>query len=154
MVTERRHHSKIIPLYFIYYMHRSISPAYIHGHHMYVQCPQRHQGISFLGTGAMDGCDPAIGCWKLNQGPLEKQIELLTTKPFLQPPNYFFNTQNPLTRRTGKTVMVSYTVSYYKQETSLENPRGLIKVEKKQTLKCRSQSVLLSSTPHCQFCFW
>jgi hypothetical protein len=35
--------------------------------------------------------EPPCGCWKLNSGPLEEQsvVVLLTSKPSLQPDNYF-----------------------------------------------------------------
>jgi hypothetical protein len=37
-----------------------------------------------------DGCEPPCGCWKLNSGPLEEQLVLLTTEPSLQPPSFLF----------------------------------------------------------------
>ena len=36
------------------------------------------------GTGVKDTCELPCGCWELNPGPLEEQLVLLTTNPFLQ----------------------------------------------------------------------
>ena len=38
----------------------------------------------------IDGCEPPCGCWELKSGPLEEQSVLLTTEPYLQPPESYF----------------------------------------------------------------
>jgi hypothetical protein len=38
-----------------------------------------------------DGCEAPCGCWELNSEPPEEQSSLLTSEPFLQPPQIIFN---------------------------------------------------------------
>lgn len=44
------------------------------------------EGAWSLGTGVRDGYEPPCGCWKLNPGPLQEKLMLLTTGPSFQLP--------------------------------------------------------------------
>jgi hypothetical protein len=50
---------------------------------LHCSCLQTHQKRA--SDSITDGCEPPCGCWGLNSGPLEEQLELLTTEPSLQP---------------------------------------------------------------------
>lgn len=64
----------------------SVLPARMSVCHAYVWCLWSPEGdVIFPGTGGMNGCELPCRCWELNQGPLEEQKVLLTTKPSLQP---------------------------------------------------------------------
>lgn len=60
---------------------------------MPVQYPQRpEEGAKFTETGVRDSCEPSCGSWEPNPC-------LLKEEPFLQPPNFFWNTNHsPLLR--------------------------------------------------------
>lgn len=52
---------------------------------VHLQCPQRPEGVGFLGTEIRDGCESQCGCQELNLALLEEQPAFLIALPSLQP---------------------------------------------------------------------
>lgn len=71
-------------------------------------CQQRHQ---IPGTGGINGCEPACGCWKSTPGPLEKQLALWTAETSLQLSLFFWSSLLPNPELSdwlaGSTLLVS-----------------------------------------------
>ena len=62
-----------------------VSPTSMYVHNIYSRYQeQSEEGIRFLRTGGLDGCEPSYGGWESNLGPLHEQQMPLTTGPFLQ----------------------------------------------------------------------
>lgn len=54
-------------------------------HHMHAWCPQRpEEDAGSPGTGVTEDCELLCECSKLNPGPFQEQLVLLSTDPSLQ----------------------------------------------------------------------
>lgn len=79
----------------------SVFPTYMYVYCMYFPtvclcawCSRRpEKSNGFLGTGAIDSCEPLSGCWESNPGPLQEQSVLTITEPSLRLQISSFNDQ-------------------------------------------------------------
>lgn len=74
---------------------------------MYMQGPQRPEGIGFCRSGVTSGCKLPSIAW--SHGLLEEQV-LLITEPFLQAQanKFLINSWNDITPKTGVTVFTRF----------------------------------------------
>jgi hypothetical protein len=58
-----------------------VLPTSVSVDHMWALGMEAEEGVRTPGTGVTDAREPPSGCWELNPGPLQEQLELLSVEP-------------------------------------------------------------------------